>query len=200
MKIIGICGGSGSGKSTVSACFKKLGGAVFDADAIYHELVDHPSPCVTALAEAFGEGILTEGRLNRDALREIVFSNEEKLRELNRISHSFVMEEIRRRMAAEMEKGTPFAVLDAPLLWEAGADEDCDLVVAVIADEEKRVERIMKRDGITEEAARRRISNQICDDELKIRCDAVLYNNGGMDELSEPCKEILNILGISDQK
>ena len=196
MKIIGICGGSGSGKSTVSRCFAALGGAAFDTDAIYHELVDQPSPCVTALREAFGDSIINDGHIDRGVLRTIVFSDEEKRETLNRISHRFVMDEVRRRIKEAEKTGFRFAVIDAPLLLEAGADEDCDLVVAVIADEKERVRRIMKRDGITEEQALERIRHQLSDEELKSRCDTVLYNNGSTEEISEKCEDLLKLLGI----
>ena len=200
MRVIGVCGGSGSGKSTVSACFSMLGGLVLDADAIYHELIDAPSPCVDAIVDAFGREVLADGKIDRSKLRSIVFRDKEALRRLNMISHAFVGNEIDRRLKAAKSKGEAFCVIDAPLLLEAGMDAICDFVVAVVAPVETRIERIVSRDSISPEAARERISQQLPDEELYLRCDSVIRNDGDIDDLMRSCEEILDLLGIQSKK
>ena len=200
MRVIGVCGGSGSGKSTVSACFSSLGGLVLDADAIYHELIGAPSPCVDAIAAAFGREVAPDGKIDRDRLRGIVFQDKDALSRLNKISHAFVGEEIERRLKEAEEAGEAFCVIDAPLLLEAGMDSICDLVVAVIAPFEVRISRIVQRDSITPDAARERIRQQLSDDELLLRCDSVIRNDGKIEDLMRSCREILHLLGIQSKK
>ena len=200
MVIIGICGGSGSGKSTVSACLGSSGGLVFDTDAIYHRLIEAPSPCVDALAEAFGKEILSDGAVDRAVLRKIVFADEKKRLLLNQISHPFVTQVLEQDLFQAEQSGCPFAVIDAPLLLEAGLDDWCDFLIAVIADKSLRVQRIMERDGITEDAALERISRQIPDEELFRRCDAVIRNNASLEDLQEQCRDLLQVMGLCDKK
>lgn len=198
MKIIGICGGSGSGKSTVSAYLSSFGGLYLDADSIYHELIGQPSPCVSALAEAFGTEILEGDIVNRAKLRSLVFNDDEKRRLLNSISHRFVIEEIEKRISNAETQGYPFAVIDAPLLFESGLDDRCDLTVAVLADRNTRIARIVSRDGISKEDAAIRIEKQLSDDQLKERCDAIIHNDGDLNELKKHCEEIIELLSLSE--
>ncbi len=191
MKIIGVCGGSGSGKSSVASCLASFGGLALDTDEIYHELIAAPSPCVNALAEAFGDEILKDGAIHRPTLRRIVFADENKRLLLNSISHRFVTQEVDRRIKKAMIDSVPFVVIDAPLLLEAGMDECCDLVAAVVADRKKRIERIVKRDGISPEEAQERIDRQISDEELIPRCDAVIHNESDMESLEKQCRDLL---------
>ena len=198
MKIIGVCGGSGSGKSEVSACLGSFGGKVFDTDEMYHRLIEKPSSCVEALVKAFGDGILCDGAVDRTKLRSIVFADESKRLQLNQISHSFVALALESELKDAKKSGYPFAVIDAPLLFEAGIDDWCDLVIAVIADPSLRIQRIMKRDGITEEAALERLARQIPDDELVHRCDAVIRNESSLENLQKQCKDLLQVMGLCE--
>lgn len=165
MHIIGLCGQSGSGKSTVADCFSSFGVPVLDADKIYRELTDAPSACLDAIQQAFGEQAVTDcGALNRVFLREVVFASEdasEKRALLNQITHTFVKGEFERRIALLKESGIEAVLLDVPLLFESGIDKLCDFLICVTADEKIRIARIMARDKISQEQALSRIRSQI---------------------------------------
>ncbi len=181
MKIIGLCGGSGSGKGTVAKMFSNFNIPSIDADAVYHELTDKPSDCLSELVREFGEGILNEaGTLDRAALGKIVFvgdTAETNRKKLNEISHRHVLANIRAGLSALDKKGVPAAIVDAPLLFESGFNLECDTVILVVADEKTRIQRIVERDNITEEAAKRRISAQLSDAELSGRVDYIIDNS-----------------------
>lgn len=189
MRVFGICGGSGSGKSTVSLILSRFGAYVLDADRIYHELVDAPSPCVSALADAFGTQILlSDGSLDRRALSRIVFFGEDaahRLRRLNEIAHAFVKDEIRRRIGALDDTEGRFVIIDAPLLFESGLDRDCDAVIGVVADDDVRIERMTRRDAISVEEAKGRMKSQLSNTELYRLCDFCIENNGDVETLTE---------------
>ena len=166
---------------------------------MYHRLIEEPSPCVEALVKEFGEGILSGGIVDRNVLRSIVFADETKRKRLNEISHAFVTEELNKCLSETETRGVPFAVIDAPLLLESGLDGICDMVVAVIADRAIRLQRIIKRDGITLEAAKERIDKQISDEELARRCDAVIRNESSIADLEKQCKDLLCLMGICNK-
>ena len=179
IKVIGLCGGSGSGKGVVSAFFSEFGYLTVDTDKVYRNITDTKSPCLDALIVEFGSKILNEnGTLDRRVLAGMVFADSVKLNKLNLITHKFVLDEVR-RMIREAEKvGYAGVVVDAPLLYESGFDKECDLVIAVIADKKLRIKRIIERDKITETEAIRRIDSQKSDDELKVLSDFFIDNNG----------------------
>ncbi len=195
MKIIGLCGGSGSGKGTACEIFGKLGIPAIDTDAVYRELTEGPGECLTALANEFGGEIIAEsGALNRQRLSSIVFSGEgarERLAKLNEISHKFILDETRRRLDEYKRRDAVAAIVDAPVLFESGFDRECDILISVVADREKRIDRIMTRDMITRDAAERRIASQMSDDELISRCDYVIRNDGDLDHLIAEVKSVL---------
>ena len=194
MKVIGLCGGSGSGKGVVSALFAELGIPSIDTDAVYHELTSCDTECLRALADAFGKEIITEnGSLNRRVLADIVFNSErseENRALLNEISHRHILAETRNRLSRLEESGARAAIVDAPLLFESGFDRECNLIIAVTADEEARLCRIMRRDGITRERALERVRTQICDSELSRRADFVIVNDGDLANLRERVENI----------
>ena len=194
MKVIGLCGGSGSGKGVASTAFADLGVPVIDTDAIYHTMISEPSECTAELESYFGPSVINEsGGLNRRALAEIVFATgaEDKLKMLNSIAHRHILGEARRLLSLYRERGCSAAVVDAPLLFESGFYAECDAVVAVIADRDTRIERIIARDAITREAAIKRIDAQRGEDFLREHADYVLENNGAIEELATSVKEVL---------
>ena len=197
MLVIGITGPSGAGKGEVSRLFGKYGLPVIDADQVYHQLLIPPSDCLNQLVARFGREILqADGTLNRKQLGEIVFSDTESLEELNRITHTFVMREIRRRLEQYRAYGVVAAVLDAPQLFEAGANADCNIIVAVLANKELRLERILRRDGIDPETALRRMDAQRSDEFFRAHADYTVENNGNTDLLIPTVRKILSELGV----
>ncbi len=196
MFVIGLAGGSGSGKSIVSNVFREAGYFIYDTDKIYHEMTSVKSDCTLALADAFGDDILfPNGSLDRRRLADIVFNEtcdaSEARHMLNRIAHSHVSAAFRKYLDGQTDG---VVVLDAPLLFEAGMEKMCDITVAVIADRLTRIERIMMRDGITRSQAERRIAAQKTDDEFRILCDYCLVNNGTPDELISETNDLINII------
>lgn len=180
MKVIGLCGGSGSGKGTVSALFMTHGFYIIDTDAVYHDLISFTSDLSIELADAFGSSILSRGAIDRGVLSSIVFSGDnsrEKLDLLNRITHKHILNEVRELLLKYKSEGARYVLVDAPLLFESGFNNECDIVISVIADKDKRISRIMERDGISFEAAEKRISSQIDDEWLRQNSDFVIENN-----------------------
>ena len=195
MKIIGLCGGSGSGKGSACRIFRECGITCIDTDAIYREITASSSECLTALEREFGSEIIDKkGALNRKLLAEIVFSgegSESRLVRLNEISHRYILDETRRRLKHYEETGAIAAVVDAPVLFESGFDRECDLIVCVLADKEIRIERIMRRDGISREEAEKRIASQLSDEELINRCDYIIRNDRDLEFLEAEVKSVI---------
>ena len=197
MLVIGLTGPTGAGKGCVADLFAAFGLPVLNADRIYHTLLIPPSPCLDELADHFGKEILTEsGTLNRKALGAIVFSNADELATLNTITHHYVMAEIRKRLEQLRKDEALAAVIDAPQLFEAGADRDCNVIVSVLADPALRIDRIMRRDGIDAEAAVKRVSAQKSDAFFRAHSDYVIENNESPERLLEPVRRILSEMGV----
>lgn len=178
MKIIGLTGGSGTGKGTVAARMRERGAGWVDADAVYRKLCAEDRGMLAALDREFG-GVLTEsGALDRPKLAQIVFSDPAKLCRLNEITDPYIR--AASRAAIEAQRACPIVLYDAPTLFEAGADTMCEQVIGVLADKETRVARVMARDGLSEAAARARISAQPDDAFYRERCGFILVNNGDL--------------------
>ncbi|MBQ8303190.1 MAG: dephospho-CoA kinase [Clostridia bacterium] len=194
MKIIGLCGGSGSGKGIVSKIFLELGIPSIDTDLVYREMTNTPGPCLNALVAEFGGSILTnDGCLDRKRLADLVFAENDsktKLKKLNEITHFFILNETRSRLAKFEQDGKIAAIVDAPVLFESGFDKECDEVICVITDRETRIDRIVSRDSISRDAAERRINSQMSDKELISRSDYVITNNGDISSLRPQIFEI----------
>ena len=196
MKVIGLCGGSGSGKGTLARMLSEGGFLHIDADAVYHEITSCDSPCLRAMTEAFGRDIISpSGALDRKALASVVFADgaKDKLALLNSISHRYVLDEIRRRIA--LAEGKYFgAIVDAPLLFESGFNTECDIVISVTAPREVRISRISERDGIDRDAAERRINTQLDDEFLRLHSDIIITNDKDTTALYEQAQELINRL------
>lgn len=189
--IIGITGGSGCGKTTLLEAIESYGGMVLDCDAIYHRLLQE-DPALLAAIEARFPGTVENGQLQRKKLGNTVFSNEKALADLNTITHSAVKAEVLRQLSRH--KG--LAAIDAIGLFEGNLAELCDVTVAVTAPVEDRVRRIMLRDGISEEYARKRIAAQKSDSWFREKCDLVLENSGTKADCWAACLAFLSNLGI----
>ena len=200
MKVIGLTGSSGAGKSLVASFLEAYRFPVIDADAVYHELLRKGGACTDELARAFGEKVLNEkGLVDRRALSLAVFGKPETealLHTLNDITHKYVMSEIQKRLQELQRAGTRCAVLDAPLLFEANAHRLCDLVIGVVAKEETRMARIIRRDGLSEEAAKRRLAAQKSDAFYRERCDLILENDADEATLRKSLLALLQQIGV----
>ena len=197
MLVIGLTGPSGAGKSSVAELFAAHGLPVINADAVYHALLIPPSLCLDELVHHFGlEILLPNGMLDRKALGRIVFSDAEALAALNAIAHHHVMAEIRRRLAELRRADVPAAVIDAPQLFEAGAERDCNVIVSVLANRELRLQRIINRDGISQEAAMKRMAAQKSDEFFRSHSDYIIENNESGDHLPLTVRKILLEMGV----
>ena len=176
MKIIGITGPTGAGKTTALNALTSLGACVIDADAVYHRLLEESAPLREALISRFGDICDASGKIDRKKLGNVVFADPAALADLNAITHRFVGEAIDRLLRGAAESGAPAAAIDAIALVESGLGERCDAVVGVIAPAELRVRRIMAREGISEEYARKRVSAQKGEDFFRENCGYVLEN------------------------
>ena len=188
MKIIGLTGQSGAGKGLVASLFAELGIPSVDTDAVYHELLVPPSPCLDELRTEFGDSILkADGTLDRKAMASLVFepTDEAKTRRqrLNEITHRYVIERTFAIFAEYETQGCKAAIIDAPLLIEAGLHHRCNHVIAVLADREVRVGRLLQRDNLSFEQISARLDAQPDESFYLEHADSLIYNNGTTQEL-----------------
>ena len=170
---VGITGGIGSGKSTVTRMLEGMGVAVYLSDDRAKELMARDVTLREKLVPRFGEDTYVDGELNRRYLSERVFSNAEELAALNAIVHPAVMNDF--DAWAERQE-SPYVVIESAILFEAGLDGRVDCVVSVLAPRELRIERAMARDGVAREDVERRIANQMSDDERTNRSKYAIVN------------------------
>ena len=198
MKVIGLCGGSGSGKGVVSSLFASRGIPNIDTDAVYRQLISGDGPCTKALSDEFGKEIISpDGSVNRRVLANIVFSSENsdyKLKKLNSIAHKFILDQTRKKLDEFKTLGFKAAIVDAPVLFESGFDKDCDFIISVIADAKIRVERIIVRDNIDKISAEARIAKQLSNEELISRSNYVIENNSDLQSLEKKVNEIADLI------
>ena len=193
MVVIGLSGGSGSGKSTISTLFSRYNILPINTDEIYRNLTSSLTPCLVELANEFGEDIITDDlELDRARLREIVFTNKEKHKRLNEISHRHVLNSVREMISSASNLGLAGVIVDAPMLFESGFDKECNYLIAVTAPVDMRVKRIKERDGITETKALERIRHQIPDEELVKRVDFIIDNSCSIEEVESAVLDIVN--------
>ncbi len=199
MYIFGICGRSGSGKSTVCRMLEKLGFYWLDTDKTCRKVYENQN-CINELVAAFGECILANSVIDRRELAKQAFSSQENTKTLNRISHKYIIEDILSVVASLKKQGCKYLLLDAPLLYEAGLEAKCDAVIAVISSDALSKQRLVKRDSVDEETLKHRLSAQKSNAFLVKNADAIIVNNGTLKELEhETHKAILKLflrLGI----
>lgn len=189
--IIGITGGTGSGKTTLLNMLKAQGALILDCDAIYHRLLETDRKLLQAIADRF-PGCVGDTGLDRKKLGSIVFSDKAALQDLNRITHSAVHQAVLKKLQPKPR----LAAIDAIGLFEGGLAALCDVTVAVTADENIRIARLMAREGISEEYAKLRIRSQKDPAEFTALCDYVLENNGAKEEFQNKCLAFFQDLGI----
>jgi len=198
--VVGICGGSGSGKSTVCDVWISYGAVCYSADEAYHRLIASDTDCARDLISAFGDTIRQAGGgINRRALAALVFSADfcakERLAALNRIAHRHVEADFLEWLERMRACRARFALLDAPMLFEAGMEQYCDVTVAVIAPLQMRLNRIVHRDSIGEEEAMSRLRSQTPDEVLIERADYVIDNAGTIEDLLADVDRLAKTIG-----
>lgn len=195
--IIGLTGGIASGKSTVSEMLKKRGIPVIDADLIAREVVEVGKKAYTEIVNAFGKEILNEDlTINRARLGSIVFQNEDKREKLNSIVHPEVRLEMKRRQEQLISEGAKAVVLDIPLLFESNLKHLVDKVIVVYTEEKNQLERLMKRNNFSKKEALSRINAQMPLKEKVKFADAVINNDGTLEETEQQLENILMNWGI----
>ena len=187
MKILGITGGTGSGKTTLLHEAEAMGALCIDCDALYHRLLQTDTGLLADIEARF-PGMVRDGVLQRKALGKLVFADENALCALNEITHGIVCREVRRLLA---QSDAPFAAVDAIALFESGLAKLCDVTVAVTAPREKRIERLMLREGISRDYAEHRLDAQKSDAEFSALAQVTLENSGTAEAFSQQCKQFL---------
>ena len=198
MFVLGVTGGSGSGKSTICRILEKKGFYIIDCDKIAREVTKKGSPALAEIAREFGPGYICQDKtLDRKKMAQTVFSDPAELEKLNRITHKY----IKKNVACRIELSDSDKVLiDAPLLHKSGLETICDLTVAVTAPYDLKIKRIMLRDKISEEMAKKRINSQISDEEYKSLCDFYVENSAPGDENAAADKIYKEVLERINEK
>lgn len=186
--IAGLTGGIASGKSTVSNIFRSFGVEIADADIIAKKISERED-VIQEIEKIFGKDVLSaEGQIDRVKLKEVVFSDKNKLVQLNNIIHPKVMEEFKK-----IKENTPkndIIIFDIPLLFEARMDKMCDTVILIYAGRETQIERIKARDGVSRELAEKIIDAQMSLEDKKEKSDIHIENNGTQEELKKKVEDI----------
>ncbi len=187
MKVLGVTGGSGSGKTVVCRILKEQGGKIIDADKITRKLQEPGQPVYNEIKEYFGNDIIAaDGAIDRRKLGKIIFAEREQRSVLNRIVHTRVSQEIKKRIETYWKQGdVPFAVLDVPIPVEEGFFDTTDCIWAVVANDDLRIARLMKRMEIPEEEAQRRIAAQMTNREYEEIADVTILNETSVEELKK---------------
>lgn len=193
MIILGITGGSGCGKTTVSDMVRKSGAEVIDTDIVARMIVEPGKPALEEIKKSFGsEYIKGNGELDRKKTANLVFSDSEKLCELNGITHKYIKKYINEYI--DSYKGNIIGI-DGAVLIESGINKMCDYLISVLADKAVRTERIMIRDGITREEAEKRINSQKNNEFYIENSDYIVYNNNDKESLAAEVGKILSEIG-----
>lgn len=195
MRVWGLTGGIGAGKSQAAGMLRALGVPVLDADGIARAQMHPDAPVHQAVLAEFGPGILgSDGRIDRAALAALVFADPARRARLDALTHGPVMAEIRRRLSLVGSGGHPIAVIEAALIFETGLDRTLDGTIAIVAPIELRVARVQARDQADEAAVRARIAAQIDDDARRARATCIIDNAGSLEALRQAI--VGQLLGI----
>jgi dephospho-CoA kinase len=190
MKLIGLTGGVGSGKSTVAAILRDLGAVIVDADEAAHAVYEPGTPGFDAVVVEFGPEYVRDGRIDRGRLGRLVFDDEEARARLNAIVHPLVREWMAERTRDAFEQGAEIVVQDVPLLYENGLEDLFSSVVLVYTSPEVQLHRLVAERGLTEERARAMIAAQMPIDEKRRRAHHVIDNSGTRDETRRQVEEM----------
>ena len=191
-RVIGITGGIASGKSSVSTFIRELGFSVIDADVVAREVVEPGEEAYHEIVKEFGESILMpEGDINRATLGDLIFHNEDKRLKLNSIVHPAVRKRMRELAEKAFQDGAETVFMDIPLLFESKLTFMVEKTLLVYVDEEIQLARLMKRNNLSEKDALARIASQMPLKEKKALADAVVDNNGDLEETKEQVRQVL---------
>ena len=195
MIVLGVTGPSGAGKGEFCSIMQSLGAKSLDTDLVAREVVKPGSKCLYEIGKHFGpEIILANGEMDRKRVAQIVFSDKEKLEFLNKTTHKYIVDKIKEWLFECEISGEKLLIIDAPQLFEAGADEFCNFTLCVLADSDTRLSRIISRDKISQQAATLRQNNQKDDSFFTDKCDYVVYNDGNLKTLKKKAEQIFNDL------
>jgi dephospho-CoA kinase len=190
MKLVGLTGGVGSGKSTVAEMMRELGAQVVDADEATHTVYEPGSPGFDAVVREFGGEYVDGGRIDRSRLGELVFHDDDARRRLNSIVHPLVRDWMAQRTAEAAERGAEVVVQDVPLLFENGLERLFSTVVLVYAPEEVQVERLVSARGFTPERARAMIAAQMPIESKRGLAHHVINNSGAREDTQAQVKAV----------
>lgn len=192
MKLIGITGPTGAGKTTALNVLAEFGGHIIDCDAVYHALLASSDELRRELTDRFGAIFRPDGGLDRQKLGNLVFQDEEALADLNRITHRYVNDEVNRQIQAAEAEGRPAVAVDAIALLEGELGDRCDVTVGIVAPVETRVRRIMDREGISEEYARTRINAQKPEQYYRDNCTYTLDNDSTQEAFAQKARKLFD--------
>jgi dephospho-CoA kinase len=199
MKILGLTGSIGMGKSATAAMFRILKIPVYDADAAVHELYEEGGAAVVPLSEKF-PGVSVDGAIDRTALRAAVINDPDAMSDLEKIVHPLVGQAQLQFRSAALESGAHFAVLDIPLLFETGGDRRCDLVAVVTAPADVQRTRVLARPGMDEATFEAILSKQMSDSEKRAKADFVISTAFGFDFTRAHVEAIIELLNREESE
>ena len=187
---VGLTGGIGSGKTTVSEIFRKLGVNIIDADVITHELQDIDQPAYKEIEKQFGPDVIGENReLDREYLRKLIFTDHELKTKLENIVHPLVREEIYRRISANTR---PYSIISIPLLFESDSGYEVDRILVVDLPEDLQITRACNRDGVNKQDIVKIINSQIKREKRLEMADDIICNDKGIEALKKEVKQLHN--------
>lgn len=195
--IIGLTGQSGAGKTTICEQLEAAGFGIINCDEVARECTADGSDCNIELAKVFPGCFDDKLAIDRKGISKIIFSDKQKLKEFDDIVYPYINELIDEK-AQDLSKKYDYIVLDAPTLFEAGADKKCNTIIGVIADQSTRLKRIIKRDNISEELALKRFSSQLSTEFFKEHCDHLIENNGSQDKTYKQTAAIIKKIKESE--
>lgn len=193
--IFGLTGMSGAGKTTACKAFRENGFSVVDCDIVARQIVEVGKPALHELDRNFDDVILPDGNLNRRKIADIIFSDNSQLKLFNSIVYPYILYTVISQVSSYIFEGNKLIVIDAPTLFESGADKICDRIISVVADKDRCIERIRARDNLTYEQAANRLSVQRDKMFYIDKSDYYLDNSGEYSEFSESAVRLAKMIG-----